>query len=59
MGSIGVVFQEKSDFSHTVDALATDGGKTLGGLISKLHGLKDFGFKTFETTVLFLCGAGT
>ena len=45
---LGVIFQEKSDFTQTADALATGGGRALGGLISKLHGLKDFGFKTFE-----------
>ena len=45
---LGVIFQEKSDFTQTADALATGGGRAFGGLISKLHGLKDFGFKTFE-----------
>ena len=45
---LGVIFHEKSEFSQTADALATGGGRALGGIISKLHGLKDFGFKTFE-----------
>ena len=36
------------EFSQTADALATGGGRVLGRLISKLYGLKDFGFKTFE-----------
>ena len=45
---LGVIFHEKSEFSQTVDTLATGGGRALGGIISKLHGLKDFGFKTFE-----------
>ena len=40
--------RKKLDFTKTADALATGGGRALGGLISKLHGLKDFGFKTFE-----------
>ena len=45
---LGVIFHEKSEFSQTADALATGGGRALGGIISKLHGLKDFRFKTFE-----------
>ena len=34
--------------TNNYDALATGSGRAQGGLISKLHGLKDFGFKTFE-----------
>ena len=45
---LGVIFHEKSEFSQTADALATGGGRALGGLISKLYGFKEFGFKTFE-----------
>ena len=45
---LGVIFQEKSDFSFTADALAKGAGRALGGLISRIHSLKEFGFKTFE-----------
>ena len=39
---------KKMDFSHHADALANGAGKALGGIISKIHNLKEFGFKTFD-----------
>ena len=38
---LGVIFHKKSEFSQTADALATGGGRALGGIISKLHSLKN------------------
>ena len=45
---LGVIFHEKMDFSHHADALAKGAGRALGGIISKIHNLKEFGFKTFD-----------
>lgn len=45
---LGVIFHVKLGFSHTADALSTGGSRALGGLISKLNGLKDFCFKMFQ-----------
>ena len=45
---LGVIFHEKMEFSYTADALAKGAGRALGGKISKIHSLKEFGFKTFE-----------
>ena len=51
---LGVIFQEKSDFSFTADALAKGAGRALGGLISRIHSLKEFGFKTFENFTMLV-----
>lgn len=51
---LGVIFHEKLDFSFTADALAKGAGRALGGIISKIHSLKEFGFKTFEK-VYYAC----
>ncbi|MCG8049515.1 MAG: reverse transcriptase family protein, partial [Candidatus Thiodiazotropha endolucinida] len=45
---LGVIFHEKLDFSHTAKALAAAAGRALGGIISKVHNMKDFGFSTYE-----------
>ena len=45
---LGVIFHEKMDFSHTAKALASGAGRALGSIISKIHGMKEFGFSTFE-----------
>ena len=45
---LGVIFHEKMDFSFTAGALAKGVGRALCGIISKIHSLKEFGFKTFE-----------
>ena len=39
---------KKMDFSFTADALAKGAGIALDGIISMIHSLKEFGFKTFE-----------
>ena len=38
--------------TNNYDALATGSGRAQGGLISKLHGLKDFGFKTLKNCII-------
>ena len=45
---LGVMFHEKRDIHHTAKALAAGAGRALGSIISKVHNMKDFGFKTFE-----------
>ena len=45
---LGLIFHEKLDFSYTAKALAAGAGRALGCMISKVHNMKDFGFKTFE-----------
>ena len=40
------------DFSFTADALAKGAGIALDGIISMIHSLKEFGFKTFEKLYL-------
>lgn len=45
---LGVIFHEKLDYSYTAKALASGAGRALGSIISKVHSLKDFGFKTYE-----------
>ena len=45
---LGVIFQEKNNFSLNCEALAKCGGRVLGSFISKIHNLKDFGFSSYE-----------
>lgn len=45
---LGIIFHEKSDFSHSCEALSKGAGRALGSLINKIHGYKEFGFKSFE-----------
>ena len=45
---LGVIFQEKNNFSLNCEALAKGGGRALGSIISKIHNLKDFGFSSYE-----------
>ena len=45
---LGVIFHEKKDFKSTANALASGAGRALGGIISKIHNLKEFGFSTYE-----------
>jgi hypothetical protein len=45
---LGVLFSEKGDFSEHCDNLGKAGGRALGAVISKVHSLKNTGFKTFE-----------
>ena len=54
---LGVIFHEQKNFKITANALASGAGRALGGIISKIHNLKEFGFNTSEklyTPVLFL-----
>jgi hypothetical protein len=43
-----VIFDEHKDFKSNAMNLAISGGRALGSIISKIHGLKTVGFKTFE-----------
>ena len=45
---LGVIFQERSDYSINCEALSKGAGRALGSLINKIHHLKDFGFRAFE-----------
>ena len=41
---LGVIFQEKYDDTFNCEALAKGAGCALGGIISKIHNLRDVGF---------------
>jgi hypothetical protein len=43
-----VIFDEHKDFKSNAMNFAKSGGRALGSIISKIHGLKTVGFKTFE-----------
>ena len=45
---LGVILQEKSNFRYNADTLAKGASRALGSLISKIHHLKDCGFRTYE-----------
>ena len=45
---LGVTFHDLKDFRDNANRLSEAGGRALGGVISKIHHLKDFGIKTFE-----------
>ena len=45
---LGVIFQEKCDYTFNCEALAKGAGRALGGIISKIHNLRDLGFKSFD-----------
>ena len=44
----GVIFHEKQDFAINSEALGKAAGKALGSIISKIHSLKELGFKAYE-----------
>ena len=46
---LGIIFNDKMDFSIATETLGKAGGRALGGMISKIHNFKDVAFKTFET----------
>ena len=61
---LGVVFHDKMDLSFNCDTLSKAGGRALGSIINKVHGLKDFGFRSYEklfdscvTTILDYCAS--
>ena len=45
---LGVIFHEKQDYSINSEALGKAAGRALGSIISKIHSLKEFGFKAYE-----------
>ena len=46
---LGVIFNDKNNFSFHCAALSKGAGRTLGKIISKIHSYKDFGFKSYQT----------
>jgi hypothetical protein len=44
---LGVVLNDKGDFSYHCEALAKGAGRALGNIISKIHNYKDCGYKSF------------
>jgi len=46
---LGVIFNERCEFTHSYDVLAKGEGRALGSIISKIPDLKDFSFKSYET----------
>ena len=45
---MGVIFDEKIDFKRNAENLSKSGGRALGSVISKIHSMKEVGFKTYE-----------
>ena len=45
---LGVIFHEKGDYMLNTDSLAKSAGRALGAVITKIHSLKDFGFRSYE-----------
>jgi hypothetical protein len=62
---LGVIFHEKCDYTYNSEPLGKGAGRAVGSLISKIHNLKNFGFKSFEklfyavvTPVMDYCSSG-
>ena len=51
---LGVTFNCKGNFTPNANTLGKAAGRTLGKIISKIHILKDFGFKSYEA-LYFSC----
>ena len=45
---LGVTFNYKGNFTPNANTLGKAAGRALGKIISKIHSLKDFGFKSYE-----------
>ncbi|XP_063446895.1 uncharacterized protein LOC134726422 [Mytilus trossulus] len=45
---LGVILNEKKDYTSNAENLSAAGGRALGAIISKIHSLKEFGIKTYE-----------
>ena len=48
---MGSDMHDPLDFSVTAEVLSQAGGKTLGAMISKIHGFKDVGYNTYTQIV--------
>ena len=48
---LGVIFNEKDDFSNHCDAIGKGASRALGGFINNIHNMKEFGFKSYEKLV--------
>jgi len=49
---LGVLFKSSGNFNSHVDALSRGAGRALGSVINKIHGLKDFGFNSYDKLFL-------
>ncbi len=43
-----MIFNDKLNYSSHCEAIAKGAGRALGSIISKIHILKDFGFRSYE-----------
>jgi hypothetical protein len=50
---LGVIFNDKSDFTLNCESLSKGAGRALGSIINKIHNLKVFCFRSYEK--LFNC----
>ena len=48
---LGVLLNEKGDFSNHCNAIGKGASRALGGIINKIHSMKEFGFKSYEKLV--------
>ena len=48
---LGVVLNERNNFSSHCDAIGKGASRAFGGIINKIHRMKDFGFKSYEKLV--------
>ena len=54
---LGVIFDEHLKYSAQCDATSIGAGRALGGIISKLYNMKEFGFKSYEKLYYNCCVA--
>ena len=52
---IGVILNEKGDFSNHRDAIGKCESRALESIINKVHNMKEFGFNSYEKTYVQLC----
>ncbi|XP_053374736.1 uncharacterized protein LOC128547066 [Mercenaria mercenaria] len=45
---LGIILHDKHDFSYNCESLSKGAGRALGSVISKIHCMKNCGFKTFQ-----------
>jgi hypothetical protein len=48
---LGVIFDEMLSFKSHCEAIGKAASRAFGGLINKIHGITDFGFKSYEKLV--------
>ncbi len=45
---LGVIMNDKLNYTQHCESIAKGAGRALGGVISKIHNIKEFGFNTYE-----------